>query len=382
MKMLIALIVLLLAILMACSSGPQLDPEISGKVPRALDYCSQIEKEARYPGFCYSAFTVDSELIFCRGGYADIAGGVQVDDTSVFYNFSMTKVVTALAVVQLHDRGLLSINEPLSTYLPDLPHDVTIKQVLSHSSGIPNPSWGTHYVHYPEAEEKLDRIELLRQVIDENRKLKFEPGSNVAYSNLGYAILGAVIEDVSGMKYEEYVERHIFAPIGLDRSKIGFRPPQLSDVTESYIHNRFITKFMMKRMLPVSLKADYGKWTTMRENYSFDLPAHGGMLASADELTIFLQAVLLKDPELLSDRGWELIFTPLAEGKESYACGWRVKEKEGKQYFEHAGGAMGISTMMRIYPDEGTATIFLSNVLDSRKDVPTDIDTLDGILVN
>jgi len=157
-------------------------------------------------------------------GMADRERNVPNRAGTAFRIGSTTKAFTALAVLQLEERGALKLEDPLSKHLPEAPaawSRVTLHHLLTHTSEVPDISRAAPYQQYG---DPLRVEKTLASLPDAS--LQFEPGSRFAYSNSGYILLGRVIEKVSGRKYEEYIARNILRPAGmrntaLDRGEAG-----------------------------------------------------------------------------------------------------------------------------------------------------------------
>ena len=141
-------------------------------------------------------------------GWSDLEQGTKASAETVYLYCSMTKLFTATALMQLRERGLAELDREVRAYLPDFPlqhpsgHEVTVRHLLSHSSGIANPipvSW----VHLAE-EPAVNLDDFTKHLLAKYHGLTFEPGSHYAYSNLGYLIQGQVIERLSGQRYTDY----------------------------------------------------------------------------------------------------------------------------------------------------------------------------------
>src|SRR5690349_4795039 len=163
----------------------------------------------------------DGQVLLRKGyGMANLELGVPIAPEMVFELGSVTKTFTATAIMMLAERGKLSIQDDLTRYLPDFPthgKKITLEHLLSHTSGVPNftslPDWV--------GKQRLDvSVEELIGLF-RGKPLDFEPGERYSYSNSGYALLGAVIEKVSGRTYEEFIEEEIFKPLGMTSSRFG-----------------------------------------------------------------------------------------------------------------------------------------------------------------
>ena len=157
----------------------------------------------------------DGQPIVSRGyGMANIEHGVPNTPQTVFRLGSVTKQFTAMAVVMLQERGKLSVNDPICKYLADCPpawQPITIKNLLTHTAGIPN------YTEFPDfvktAAVDTTPAELTSRFRD--KPLQFALGEKYAYSNSGYYLLGTIIERASGKAYADFLQENIFAPLGM-----------------------------------------------------------------------------------------------------------------------------------------------------------------------
>lgn len=250
---------------------------------------------------------------------------------------SITKQFTATAILQLAEQGKLSIDDPISKYYAEAPaawSKVTIKHLLTHTSGIPS------YTGLPGFFEKSSRSPLTPDEIiklTRDLPLEFEPGAKFAYDNTGYIILGYVVEKASGEAYADYVEKHIFAPLGMKDS--GY------DVSTAVLRHRASgykpTKDGWKN-------ADYLDMT---------LPyAAGSLYSTVDDLLIWDRA--LADGKILTPASRQAMFTDYGH---QYGFGWQIDADAGHERVGHGGGINGFSTGISRYPKDGVVAIVLAN---------------------
>jgi len=164
-------------------------------------------------------------------GMADRARGLRVDPGTIFHWASITKTLTAVAIMQLRDRGKLSLDDPITRWVPELRQvhdtfgsmdDITLRMLLSHSSGFQNPTWP--YRRYLDWEPfEPTRWEQLVSMMP-YQELLFRPGSRFGYSNPAFIYLARVIEQVTGDPYQSYIYKNIWGPLGLTRSYFGATP--------------------------------------------------------------------------------------------------------------------------------------------------------------
>jgi CubicO group peptidase (beta-lactamase class C family) len=167
-------------------------------------------------------------------GFADQATGRRVDQRTIYHWASITKTFTGIAVMQLRDRGLLSLDDPIVKYLPELRqvHDpfgpieaITLRQLMSHTAGFRNPTWpwgGDQPWHPFEPTQWSQLVAMLPYT-----EILFPPGSKHSYSNPGIIFLGRTIELLSGDDYETYIDKNLFRPLGMTASYFDRTPYHL-----------------------------------------------------------------------------------------------------------------------------------------------------------
>jgi D-alanyl-D-alanine carboxypeptidase len=151
----------------------------------------------------YILFNKDSILMRYSYGLADIKANKSVNDLTTYHAFSVTKTFTALSILQLAERKKLDIDDSIKNYLSGFPYssNTTIRQVLSHSAGIPNPI-PLNWIHLAKEHDTFDRNAFFKKIFFKNSKTKSQPNDKFVYSNLGYVLLGQLIEKVTGLSYE------------------------------------------------------------------------------------------------------------------------------------------------------------------------------------
>jgi CubicO group peptidase (beta-lactamase class C family) len=168
-------------------------------------------------------------------GHADMGAGRPVTDQTIFHWASSTKTLTGIAVLQLRDQGLISLDEPVVRWLPELRdvhapfgpiEEVTIRRLLSHTAGFRSSTWpwGGDQPWHPFEPERWEQLAVMMPWTE----LLFEPGSRFGYSNPGIVFLARIVELVSGEPWEAYVEKRILRPLGMRRSYFRHTPPHLA----------------------------------------------------------------------------------------------------------------------------------------------------------
>lgn len=322
-------------------------------------------KQHKIPGAAL-AVTKDSRLVYARGfGLADVENKAPVQPESLFRIASISKPITAVAVMQLAERGKLSLDDKAFALLSVEPHladgakfdsrlnDITIRQLLQHTGGFDravsfDPMVGQPSVEIAQAlgeSPPAKPEQIIRFML--GRPLDFAPGERFAYSNFGYCVLGRVIEKVSGQNYEAYVREHVLAPLGIRRMQIG--KTLASDRTRGevkyYLHDHRQAPAVVGPHIGERVDVPYGAW------YLEAMDAHGGWIASAIDLVRF--AAAFDDPakcKILSEKSIAAMFArPSGEtGERYYSCGWSVVDPGNKERPNHwhTGGLDGTSTLL------------------------------------
>jgi CubicO group peptidase (beta-lactamase class C family) len=156
------------------------------------------------------------EVIYRKAfGMANLELNVAVVPENVFRIASLTKQFTAVAILQLHERGLLNIEDDIKKYIPDFPstEKITISNLMSHTSGIQNITDSIWNGLKRKASTPLELVGIIKGLPSD-----FVPGTSFRYSNSGYMLLGYIIEEVSGKSYEQYISDNIFKPLKMDRA--------------------------------------------------------------------------------------------------------------------------------------------------------------------
>ncbi len=184
-----------------------------------------------------------------------------MDNQTTFLWFSMTKIATATATMQLVDAGDLELDSNARDYLPQLgslDRRITVRQLLNHSSGIPNPP-PLRWIH-PADEPGPKPREMVSRLLDRYGKPRFEPGDHSSYSNIGYLVLGELIAEVSGIPYKEFVLERVLRPIGATSTGFSFDVAGTTHASEG-AHPRRDPLLPLMRLLIPSWSLGRGGWS-------------------------------------------------------------------------------------------------------------------------
>jgi len=299
-------------------------------------------------------------------GFADIKEKKGVDNNTTYNVLSVTKTFTALAILQLAEQNKLDINHPVIKYLTDFQYsqEITIRQLLTHSAGIPNPvplSW----VHLATENKSFNRNKFFKSIFNKNFRLKSQPDEKFAYSNLGYILLGELIEKVSGVSYEAYIKENIIENLGIKPDHLGFEIGKTNKHARGYIKRFSFYNLILSLFID---KAKYmgkpeGGWKPFK-NYYVNGAAYGGLIGTSDAFVKYIQELLKSDCRLITDGYKKLLFTEnlTSERKPSGMCiSWFSGQLNGRKYFTHAGGGGGYYVEIRIYPDSGIGSLVFFN---------------------
>jgi CubicO group peptidase (beta-lactamase class C family) len=326
-----------------------------------------------------------SNLLLARGyGQSDLARGMAASAKTIYLYCSMTKLFTATAVMQLRERGLLELDQAVRAYVPEFPlrhpsgREITVRHLLSHSSGIANPipiSW----VH-PAENPAVDLDDLTRRLLSRHPRLAFEPGARYAYSNLGYLVLGQVVQHLSGQRYPDYVRQHILDVLAMRHT--GFSSADVGDldVATGYIRTwsllGIVGRFLVDRQLFGAAHAGY----TAFRPFLIDGAPYGGLLGPVSELGSFVQACLgggnYQGHRVLASASLAEMLTPQIElrgnllstsrrTRDAYmGLGWHLAGDGETRSGYHLGGGAGFRSELRIYPELGYGMAVMGNETD------------------
>lgn len=321
------------------------------------------------PGMQYVVVSSDEVLLDYAGGWADVAGREAMTSDHTMMAFSMTKTLTAVAVLQLVEEGKLGLEDKVDAYLPDIPYTgqgITIRQLLAHTSGIPNPI-PLRWVHLASKTGTFDEEAALRKVLARNPELRREPGDAYGYSNIGYWLLGKVIEVVTSDTYVDHMRSKVLAPLGLNPPALGYVVPD-SGHAGGYIARYSFTNLMKTFLTDDRFWGDYeGNWLRV-EDHHLNGPAFGGLVGAANAFGTFLQDQLRPDSVLLGSQGLEMLYSSQSTSAGvpvPMTLGWHVAQTEdGARYFFKEGGGGGFHAEMRLYPEHGVGTVVMVNDTD------------------
>ncbi|MDH5657498.1 MAG: beta-lactamase family protein, partial [Spirochaetia bacterium] len=335
------------------------------KLKTVSEYLDAFVKKETYPGIQYIVVNKDGVLFEYAGGWA-VYEKVPMSIQSPMMMYSAGKVITAAAILRLVDQGKVNLDNPVEKFLPDLPYkNITVRQLLTHSAGIPDPQIGNFYVH-PES-KPADCRSLTEEAIENNRKLKFEPGTDFSYSNLGFVLLGEIIETAGGKSYQQFIRDEILDNLGISEKEASFSFKTFDSDSTGYAKHYSFWSMAVRFLLKDFSAADHGKWKTFSEHWYFNCPAHGGLIVNARGMEKFLMDQLSGRSKILSNQQTKEFYTIQKKAKSrmnrstDFSHGWFANKNASPYYFFHEGSAYGYVSEMRIYPEKGIASMILTN---------------------
>lgn len=314
---------------------------ISQSFTAKIDSLLEEKYEQNSPGAVFLV-SKKGEIIYRKAfGQANIELNISMKPENVFQIGSMTKQFTAIAVMMLVEQGKLKLDDDITKYIPDYPtcgNKITIHHLLTHTSGI--KSFTRMKTINDIAKKNLTPAELIDFFKDE--PMDFAPGEQFKYNNSGYAILGYIIELVSGKSYSDFIEQNILQKVGMKSSSYASHKNIVKNRASGY-HNKdgYINNIYISFSIPYSA---------------------GSLMSTVDDLFKWQQAI--NSNILISDSTEKKVFTNyvLNNGEKiNYGYGWHLKEINGEQSREHGGDIFGFKSMGVYIPSKDIYVIGLSN---------------------
>lgn len=277
-------------------------------------------------------------------GYSNRSKSEKLTDSSTFQLASVSKPLTALAVLQLYENGLVNLDENIKTYVPEFPYEgITVRMLLTHKSGLFNYMYFCDK-YWSSWTEPLSNEDVLDLICIHKPSIWFQPGRKYNYSNTGFMLLALMVERVSGVTFQEYMENNIFLPVGMKQTKIfdACLFPEVRDEGALGYHNN-------------------GK--EVEQSYLDGVVGDKGVYSTVDDLFMLDQA--LYTDKLVSQRYLDEAFEPQHPKlhiDDNYGLGWRLdySRSEEKMVY-HSGWWKGFKThFIRVLPNQATI-IVLSN---------------------
>lgn len=299
----------------------------------------------------------DGRITYARGfGVQSLATGAPVTPDSLFCVASITKIFVATAIMQLVEQGRLNLDAPLGTYLPDFRLDdarlprVTLRQVLSHTAGLPDFDEAEYDILVANPEYDAGAPERLMRNLA-SRQLIADPGQRFAYSNIGFDLLGVLISRITGGTFEDYLSAHVLRPAGMPASELSH------------------LQIPAERLALPHLRTPAMIVNPIYPYHRADVPAsflHSSVLEMCNFAIASLKGASGAIPGLLSPATYEKMWTPVAERGyppfyEHHSLGWVIGHFNGVKTVSHGGGGFGWTDFFTILPERNAAAVILCN---------------------
>ncbi len=371
-------------LILALSPEPLLPPEAADNLSQVDQYFQKLVEPGYPPGISV-VVRKDGRVVFNEAyGTADFTVSAPMTPQTSVRWWSVTKLVTAAAVLQLVDRGRLSLEDRLHDYLPYVafvgddgePRNVTVLQLLNHSSGVQdNIPEGLLELRFPD-EPPIDQVAYARDLIATKSLLTHEPGSYSSYTNTSYILLGALVQAASGERFETYVRREILIPLGMIATDFVFVKQPVARGSHPVFH--FITPFLFlagseaqRAMYAIEdnliwFSEFYLKYTASTslngpvvEMSRFNqMVLNGGVLEGARILSATSADMFVRDHQIPVESG--IGANPATAGVLFHGISWqRVSDSRYRLF--HSGGGPGFAAFNAIYPDENLSYSFVAN---------------------
>lgn len=314
-------------------------------------YLTDYQKNKNIPSIS-AGIAVENKIIWTGAkGFSDVENFVPATTNTVYRIASISKSITAVAIMQLVQQKKISLDDNALKYIPYFPTKkwkFTIRQLLNHTSGIRDYKFG----EFNSTETFPSIRDAITLIIKDS--LEYEPGTKYLYTTLGYNLLAAVIENVSGISYSEYMKQNVFVPSGMGSTYFEFQKEIVSYRARGYTKNLY-RQFQNASLSDLSIKF-----------------AGGGIISTSSDLLKF--GISLLEGKLITKTFLDTMFAPtrLKNGRNiNYGLGFSSGvDDKGKTYFYHTGNGTGFSSQIVLYPTERIVSAYLTNCVDRNLGTP------------
>jgi len=288
---------------------------------------------------------INGKVVFEHSsGYADMPQKIPNNLKTVFQLASVSKQFTAMAVAILKEQGKLHYDDLVKKHIPEFPYDdITIRHLLCHTSGLQNYIWlldnHWHYSYFPDNENLIDMF--VNNTLPQN----FRAGSRFSYSNSGYAFLGSVIERVSGLSYDSFLQKHIFKPLGMNNTYTYNK--SLMDTLSNKAHGhvgRGRRYVIYDDDNNDGILGDKGIYSNLHDLFIWDKALYGNILLPVEAVAEMFQ-------KQTTEKGDSI----------NYGLGWRLPKEPLIDMVYHNGWWHGYRTTLRRFTNDRNTIIVLNN---------------------
>lgn len=343
------------------SVAPPFAPQPLRRATRAwpsLDAMAQAMVDDHFtPGLSISVMR-DGVLLYSRGfGRADLTTAAAIAPQSRFRVASITKQFTAAAILLLQEQGLLTVDDPLARFLPDMrrAQDITLREMLSHTSGMGDYLNGQSPDILVEAQRRDYSSDELLGIVEATTPMSFQPGTRWFYSNSAFALLGLIVEQLTGMAYGAFCRQHLFQPAGLGHTSIDSVAAVPADACRGY---RSVSRGAgtFGEVLPISPSFAGGAGairSTTEDLCRWHHALMGGGILKPASLVEMLTPATFKDGLPAHQRNGEEV--------QAYGFGQGLGMSGAHPYFVHGGRLNGFTSHLRSFPVDGVTVACLYN---------------------
>lgn len=360
----LALVLFPLVLLQGCGSHAvrpadltlsPLDPALENRIDSAV---TQLMHDNQIPGLAIGIIQ-HQQVVYSKGfGIANIQTGATVTPATIFQMGSVSKIMLGISAMQLQTQGKIDLDAPVTTYLPDFHmadsryHAITLRQILSHRSGLPYciDYDKCDYLDYQHPESDVGALD--RHVHDATTvKLVNPPGEKMEYSDFGFEILGDIIARISGLSFEEYVKQHILLPLGMTHSS-----------------------FLMQDIPVATMAAPHVLDPNLKVNsyfpYSRQYAPSSHLFSNLEDMERFALVQLeagastrsIMPPSAYKTMWTSEIATSMpSPWEKTLGLGWFLGGTPQHRLVGHAGGDIGFAAEFIMAPDDGTAIVVMVN---------------------
>ena len=334
------------------ASSPCSEPHLDANTFLRVDtYVEEQLEQASIPGAAV-AIVQNGRIVHAKGyGVADPSGR-SVTSQTPFVLGSVSKSITALAIMKLVEAKEISLDDPVQKFLPSFrstddaaSQEITVRHLLSHTSGYSTFSGRTFFAASNASDDALQSgVQSLSNIA-----LVTEPGAVFCYSNSNYLILGAIVESVSGQQFEDYVEKELFVPLGMENSFASMEVAREHGLAAGYRY--WFGQPMAATDLP----------------YNRTLLPAGYLISSAEDMGHYLISLLDAErediPRVLSAEGVRELFSPQFSNDHGggYAMGWSLPTIHGAQAVAHSGSVESFHAFAAMFPSDNWGFVVLIN---------------------
>jgi CubicO group peptidase (beta-lactamase class C family) len=285
----------------------------------------------------------EGKTIFSKSyGLANIEFNIPNTNNTLFNIGSISKQFTAMGIVLFEEQNKLSFNDDIKKYIPELPDfgvTITIRHLLHHTSGLRDIHGLLGLAGWKS--EDLETNDDLYRIIKNQKELNFNPGEEFLYCNTGYILLAKIIENISQLKFDQWMKLNVFQPLGMKNTYV-----------ETSVYN----------IIPNNATSYYSRKEFKRAIEYWGYFGSGNMHSTIEDINIWLQNFSTPQNNWESAFNKLLLTTPLNNGFETnYGFGIRIDDHKGKKVVQHGGSVGGFRSIVRTFTEEHLNIIILSN---------------------